>query len=93
MLGFFLKTSCYMVPSLSTALCSGTEHMPNDYTEIEIQKYENRKKMPSKRTQTEKEGSQRNKEVTDRVFSDDFKCRSFTGMFSFNLTEASHKTD
>ena len=62
--------------------CSGTEHMTDDYIEIEIQKYENRKKMHTKRTQTDKEGSQRNKEVTDRVFSNDFKCRSFTGMFS-----------
>ena len=61
--------------------CSGTEHMANDYIEIEIQKYENRKNMRSKRTQTDKEGSQRNKDVTDRVFSDDFKCRSYTGMF------------
>ena len=69
--------------------CSGTEHMPNDYIEIEIQKYENRKKMLSKRTQTDKEGSQRNKEVTDRVFSDDFKCRSYTGML-FQLSESSN---
>ena len=66
--------------------CSGTEHMTNDYIKIEIQKYENRKnKMHSKRTQTDKEGSQRNKEVTDRAFSDDFKCRSYTGMIEKDL--------
>ena len=62
--------------------CSGTEHMENDYIESEIQKHEDKKKkMRSKGNQTDKEGSQRNKEVTDRVFSDDFKCRSYTGMF------------
>ena len=62
--------------------CSGTEHLENDYIECEIQKHEDKKKkMHSRGNQTDKEGSQRNKEVTDRVFSNDFKCRSFTGMF------------
>ena len=61
--------------------CSGTEHMEQDYIEIEIEKYENRKKMRFKWTQTDKEGKERNKEVTDRVFSDDFKCRSYTGIY------------
>ena len=62
--------------------CSGTEHMENDYIESEIQRHEDKKKrMRAKGNQTDKEGSQRNKEVTDRVLSDDFKCRSYTGMF------------
>ena len=62
--------------------CSGTEHMENYYIESEIQKHENKKKkMLSRGNQTDKEGRQRNKEVTDRVLSDDFKCRSYTGMF------------
>ena len=65
-------------------VCLGTEHLEDDYIEIEVQKYEDKKtKMPSKQTQTDKEGSKRNKEVTDRVLSDDFKCRSFTGMFRY----------